>query len=392
MTFDTVQKKDKFAFIDEELERRRICRQRRRLQPIEIGERAWLTCGDHAMINFCSNDYLGLARHPFLKERANAFLAAFGTGTASSRLVCGNQNFFPQVEKKIAELKRTEAALVFNSGFQANVTILPALAGRDSLILSDRLNHNSLIQGALLARSRIEVFEHNDVDHLYRLLNEHRNQKYSRRLIVTESIFSMDGDQCPLEEMVQMAQSFGAILVVDEAHATGVAGPQGMGLTCGHGVDVVIGTFSKACGAFGAYVACSQKLRDYLINCCSGFIYSTALPPAVLGAISGALELIPHMDEERRRLRDNAQFLRTSLNAMGWDCGHATTQIVPVLVGSEADALSLSHWLAQNGIYALAIRPPTVEPGKSRLRLAVTALHRRADIRKVIDAFEQWRA
>lgn len=380
----------KWDFLEMELHARQERRQRRALETVAPGEGATLQVGDRAMINFCSNDYLGLARHPLLKLRAGEYLERYGAGSGSSRLICGNQPFFASVEEKLAALKGTEAALVFNSGFQANVTLLPALADRDTLILSDRLNHNSLIQGARLARCRVEIYNHNDTDHLRTLLERYHHQNFSRTLIVTESVFSMDGDLCPLDELVALAQAFGAILVVDEAHATGVLGPQGMGLAHGRGVDVVVGTFSKACGTFGAYVAGSQNLRDYLINCCAGIIYSTALPPAVLGAVAGALELIPAMDAERRRLHANADLLRTSLERMGWDCGRSATQIVPVVVGPESETMALSQWLAANGIYASAIRPPTVERDRSRIRLAVTALHQSEDIQRVIDAFGQW--
>ncbi|MDA8141901.1 MAG: 8-amino-7-oxononanoate synthase [Desulfobacteraceae bacterium] len=380
----------KFDFIDEELSRRSRLKQQRRLQSVEPGEGAWVKVGGRDMINFCSNDYLGLARHPLLSRRASEFLHCFGTGSTASRLVCGNQVYFEPVEERLAALKGTEAALIFNSGFQANVSVLPALADRNSLILSDRLNHNSLIQGIRLASCRVEIFNHNDLNHLRSLLQTFSKEAFSRILIVTESIFSMDGDQCPVREMVALAQQFNALLVVDEAHATGVAGPRGMGLTCGEGVDVTIGTFSKGCGSFGAYVACSQKLHDYLINCCGGIIYSTALPPAVLGAISGALELIPEMEAQRRELHLNAERLRSALGGMDWDCGRSTTQIVPVVVGKEADTLALSQWLETNQIFAAAIRPPTVEKDKSRIRLAVTALHQEEDIERVVDAFRRW--
>jgi 8-amino-7-oxononanoate synthase len=380
----------KFDFIDEELARRATLMRQRRLLPVEPGQGAWVKAGGRFMLNFCSNDYLGLSRHPVLSRRASEYVHCFGAGSTASRLVCGNQIYFEPVEAQLALLKGTEAALIFNSGYQANVSILPALADRDSLILSDRLNHNSLIQGARLARCRVEIFEHNDMDHLQALLQQHGGSNVSRTLIVTESIFSMDGDQCPMEALVALSQHYGAILVVDEAHATGVAGPKGMGLTCGQGVDVTIGTFSKGCGSFGAYVACAQKMRDFLINCCGGIIYSTALPSAVLGAISGALDLIPEMDAQRRELHRNAERLRSALRDMGWDCGCSTTQIIPVVAGKEADTLALAQWLEENKVFATAIRPPTVEKDRSRIRLAVTALHQKEDIERVIDAFERW--
>lgn len=381
----------KFDFMDEELARRERLQQKRRLDPVVHADGAWVKIGDRLMVNFCSNDYLGLARHPLLLQRAAEYLQRFGTGSTASRLVCGNQVYFAPAEEHLAALKGTEAALIFNSGYQANVSILPALADRDSWILSDRLNHSSLIQGARLARCRIDVFNHNDPGHLRSLLQENGTTAFSRVIIVTESIFSMDGDQCPIDEMVAIARQYGAILVVDEAHATGVAGPRGMGLTCGMGVDVTIGTFSKGCGAFGAYVACSQKVRDYLINCCGGIIYSTALPPAVVGSIMGALDLIPEMTRQRHTLHRHADTLRSALRGMGWDCAGSSTQIIPVVVGSEADTLALSHWLADNGIFAAAIRPPTVETARSRIRLAMTALHQREEVDRVIDAFRRWK-
>ncbi|MBI5550939.1 MAG: 8-amino-7-oxononanoate synthase [Desulfobacterales bacterium] len=380
----------KWAFLEAALAARRERMQMRRLETVEGGDGAAIEVGGRRMLNFCSNDYLGLSRHPLLQQRAADYLARYGTGSGSSRLICGNHAYFGPVEERLAALKGTEAALVFNSGFQANATILPALADRETLILSDRLNHNSLIQGARLARCRVEIFAHNDMAHLRALLDRHR-PSFRRILIVTESVFSMDGDLCPLAELAALARAFGAILVVDEAHATGVIGPKGMGLSCGHGVDVTIGTFSKACGGFGAYVAGSRQLRDYLINCCAGIIYSTALPPAVLGAVDGALELVPGMEAERRRLHAHADLLRTALRRMGWDCGPSSTQIVPVMVGSEGETLALSQWLGAHGIYASAIRPPTVEKEKSRIRLAVTAMHTTEDIERVIEAFGQWK-
>jgi 8-amino-7-oxononanoate synthase len=219
----------KFDFIDQELARRDQARQRRQLHTIEPGDGAWAKIDDRLMLNFCSNDYLGLARHPLLRKRAGEYLQCFGTGSTASRLVSGNQVYFAPVEEHLAALKGTESALIFNSGYQANVSILPALADRDSWILSDRLNHNSLILGARLARCRVDIFNHNDVEHLRTLLQTSRDMAFSRKIIVTESIFSMDGDQCPVDELVAIAREFDAILVMDEAHATGVIGPEAWG-------------------------------------------------------------------------------------------------------------------------------------------------------------------
>jgi len=339
------------------------------------------------MINFCSNDYLGLSKHPLLRQRAAAFAERYGTGSTASRLICGTYDCFETVENRLARLKGTEGVLVLNSGFQANVSLIPALADAETLILSDRLNHNSIIQGARLSRSPRVLYNHNDLDDLRRLLAEHRKGAHSRILIVTESVFSMDGDRCDIDGLIDLAQQHQAVLMVDEAHATGVIGTRGMGLTTGKDVDVTVGTFGKALGSFGAYIACSAQMKDYLINCCSGFIYTTALPPSVVGAIDAALDLAPNMAAERRTLRDNADFLRGTLQGLGYDTGNSTTQIVPVIVGGERETLALSARLEGSGFLATAIRPPTVPKGQSRIRISLSAAHTREQLEALIEVF-----
>jgi 8-amino-7-oxononanoate synthase len=319
------------------------------------------------------------------------YVRRFGAGATASRLICGNLPYFGQVEKKLSELKGTESALVMNSGWQANISLLPALTDRKALILSDRLNHNSLIMGCLLSRCRVVRFRHNDMDHLEKLLEENKDAGFSRIVIATESVFSMDGDTSDIDRLVALSRDFDAILLVDEAHATGVLGPRGMGLTCGKGVDVVMGTFGKALGSFGAYIACSERIREYMINCCSGFVFSTGLPPAVLGAVDAALDLVPEMDDVRTALHARANRLRESLQGMGWSTGPSTTQIVPVLVGSDGDAIELSGFLESRGILASAIRPPTVPEGESRIRVSMSALHTDDHLDQLIGAFSAWR-
>lgn len=343
------------------------------------------------MVNFSANDYLGLSMHPLLRERSRAYVQKYGAGSTASRLICGNYEFYEAVESKLARLKQVEASLILSSGFQANISVIPALANRNSLILSDSLNHNSLIQGCRLARSKILVYRHNDLQHLEQLLSENADKGFVGVFIVTESVFSMDGDQADLEVLVKLSERFGAFLIVDEAHATGVLGHMGMGLTCGRDIDLVIGTFGKACGSFGAYLACSCKLRQFMINCCAGLIYSTALPPSVVGAIDAALDLIPGMNTERASLQQNAEYLRKSLNEMGWETGPSSTQIIPIMVGEEAETLAFSQWLAQNHILAVAIRPPTVPAGASRIRLSLSAIHDRFHIDRLLDVIQKWK-
>ncbi len=378
-------------FMQEELARRRRENHFRFLLAVTPRDGVMVERNGQPLINFCSNDYLGLARHPLLRERAAKFMDRYGTGATASRLVCGTLPCTEAVEEKLARLKGTEAALIFNSGFQANLSLLPALTDRQSLIISDRLNHRSIIEGARLCRCALAVFRHNDLAHLEEILEKSRGMKYSRIFIVTESVFSMDGDVSDVKRLVEMARAYGAILVVDEAHATGVLGTRGMGLTAGVEVDCCMGTFGKAMGSFGAYGAFSKEMRDYLINCCSGFIYSTALPPAVTGAVDAALDLVPTMDREREQLMEKAGALRTELHRMGWETGQSTSHIIPIIVGDEAETLALSARLENAGILAMAIRPPSVEKGRSRIRLALTALHTDEHINRLVDALNRWK-
>jgi 8-amino-7-oxononanoate synthase len=383
----------KFDFIDREIEARRAGGLYRSLRSVTPGDGAETLLEGRPVLNFCSNDYLGLSRHPLLRVRAAKFMEGYGAGATASRLVCGNLACFSSLEKKVAELKGVEAALIMNSGYQANLAVISCLADKGALILSDELNHNSLIRGALLARCRIETFRHNDLSHLARLLEASRGAGWSRVLIVTESVFSMDGDRCDVAALVDLARQFNAILYLDEAHATGVLGPRGMGLSVGKAVDVVMGTFSKGCGCYGAYIACSGRMREFLVNRCQGFIYTTALPPQVLGAIDAALDLVPAMEAERQRIRENADFLRSALQARGWSTGPSDTQIVPVWVGRADDALTLSGILENRGVMATGIRPPTVPDGQSRIRLTLTALHTRSHVQRLIDLIgerDQW--
>jgi 8-amino-7-oxononanoate synthase len=387
-----VNDNSKFSFIDAEFDRRIQNRQLRQLRHVTPLNGVEVNINGRTMANFCSNDYLGLAMHPMLQERSIEFIEKYGTGATASRLICGNYDFYGQIESKLARLKQVEAALVLSSGFQANISVIPALADQNSLILSDQLNHNSLIQGARLSRCKVAVYRHNDLSHLEQLLEQNQDKGFSRIFIITESVFSMDGDMADIEGLVALAKKFNVFLIVDDAHATGVFGHQGMGLTCGQDIDLVIGTFGKAGGSFGAYLACSKKLCDYMINCCSGLIYTTALPPAVMGAIDAALELIPSMDTQRESLLANAEYLRNSLHEMGWQTGNSSTQIIPIMIGEESEALALSSWLEENRILISAIRPPTVPEGASRIRLSLSALHTRSHIDHVIDVMKQWHA
>ncbi|MBB1629073.1 8-amino-7-oxononanoate synthase [Achromobacter sp. UMC71] len=362
---------------------------RRRLRTATVAPAGRIEINGAPALNFSSNDYLGLSKHPLLIDRAREWAARHGAGAQASRLVCGNLDLHEQVEAKLARLKGTQAALLLASGWQANAAVLPALlraaAGQGEVqVYADKLNHASLHHGCQAAGVKQIRFRHNDLDHLETLLAARPGP--AARFIVTESVFSMDGDRTDVVRLAALADRYNAFVYLDEAHATGVLGPDGMGLAGlapGH-IDLAMGTFSKALGGFGAYIAGSRALCDYLINACSGFIYTTALPPAVLGAMDAALDLVPTLDAERARLAASGERLRHALRGLGLDTGASSTQIVPAMVGDAARALALASNLEQRGLLAVAIRPPTVPAGTSRLRIALSAAHRDADLDRLI--------
>ena len=344
------------------------------------------------LVNFSSNDYLGLSRHPEIIARVRDWASEYGVGAGASRLVSGTFDLHERIEAKIARAKGTEAALLFASGYQANVSLPPALfdakvLGAEALVFCDRLNHASLHDGCRAAGVRQIRYRHRDLAHLEDLLRRHADDARPR-FIVSETVFSMDGDEADVAGLVALARRFGAFLYLDEAHATGVFGPDGFGHSAGFPgeVDVAMGTFGKALGGFGAYVACSREVREYLVNRCAGFVYSTALPPPALAAIDAALDLLPRLGAERRALLSNADAVRAAFRRAGLDCGGSTTQIVPVIVGEDAAALELASRLEEEGILAVAIRPPTVPEGTSRVRFSLSAAHRAEDIALLMGA------
>jgi len=342
-------------------------------------------------VNLASNDYLALRLHKALIRRAAAWAEAYGVGSGASRLVTGNLNLFAPIEVKIAKLKKKPAALIMASGFHTNAAVLQALfdrsvLGAEPLVFSDRLNHASMHFGCQASGVRELRYRHCDATHLGELLSQYE-QDERPRFILTESVFSMDGDVAPLGEITELAHAHRTTLIVDDAHATGILGEEGQGLS--GDADVAIGTFSKALGSYGGYVACSETLRDYLVNRCSGLIYSTALPPPVLGAIDAALDAVPGMDAERAHVAGLAQRFREGAGAIGFSTGASTTQIVPVILGSPEAALGMSRRLREPGFWAVAIRPPTVPVGTARLRLAFTAAHEESDVDRLLDALAE---
>jgi 8-amino-7-oxononanoate synthase len=341
----------------------------------------------------CSNDYLGLAGHPALREAASAAMERYGFGSSASRLVSGTSALHRELEQKIARFKGTEAALAFNSGYAANTGIIPAIAGEGDLILSDSLNHASIIDGCRLSKAEVKVYRHRDVDHVQDLLKQGFLAR--RTLIVTDGVFSMDGDIAPIPELVLLAEKYRALLMVDDAHATGVLGDTGRGTAEHFGlanrVPIQMGTLGKALGSYGAFVAGERTLIDYLVNRSRSFIFSTALPPMVCAASIAALDIIDREPERRENLRVNRERFVQGLLSLGIAIEDSETPIVAVMIGESEKALMVSEKLSEYGIYAAAIRPPTVPEGRARIRATITATHTADDIDSALGIFDRMR-
>jgi 8-amino-7-oxononanoate synthase len=361
----------------------------RQLRTIETEHGRRVIYQGRSMLMLASNNYLGLASHPALKRAAIAAVEQFGTGAGASRLIAGNLKVLSDLEAKLAEFKGTEAALVFGSGYLANLGAIPALAGAADVIFSDELNHASLIDGCRLARAQVMVYPHCDMDRLGAMLAQSSGAR--RRIIVTDSVFSMDGDVAPLAEIVELGQRHRAAVIIDEAHAVGMFGPRGAGLASAlnleREIDVQIGTLSKALGSYGAYVAGSRALVDLLINRARSFVFTTGLPPASAAAASAALDLFETEPVRIKRLWDNGCYLREGLAAAGFKLGNSVTPILPVIVGQAQPALALAEALLRRNVFVLAIRPPTIPEGTARLRVTPTAEHTRADLDQALAAF-----
>jgi 8-amino-7-oxononanoate synthase len=356
----------------------------RRTRLIQGRQSAWVEMGGKRVLLLCSNNYLGLADHPALIEAAVNAATQFGVSSGASRLVSGTMELHERLEAALARFKQTPAALVFNSGYAANTGIIPALAGRGDVIFSDRLNHASIVDGALLSGARLVRYPHNDHNALARLLERHRGK--GRALVVTDGVFSMDGDIAPLREIVRLKTDHKALLMVDDAHGSGVLGKQGRGVAemmgVADGVDIRMGTFGKAFGSYGAYAAVSQELRELLLNRARSFIFSTSLPPTVLAASLAAVELVqsPEGASLRDQLRRNSDQFRNSMRSAGFTLPDGNTQIVPLMTGEADTTMRFSEQLLDVGLYVQGIRPPTVPAGGCRLRFTLMATHSHDDL------------
>jgi glycine C-acetyltransferase len=376
------------GFIQNELQALKSASLFRRLRPVAGDQDSTLILDGRQVLNLSSNNYLGLANHAALRKAAIAAIERYGCGSGASRLISGNMTLHEELEIKLAQLKGTETALVFNSGFQANTGVIPTLVGDGDVVFSDALNHASIIDGCRLSRAKIVVYPHLDLDQLEHGLK--RAPSSSRKLIVTESLFSMDGDEAPLQEIVELSERYDAMTMVDEAHATGVYEPDGAGLVSqlglGDRVLVQMGTLGKALGSFGAYIAGSAALRELLINRCRSFIFTTSLPPAVMAMGVAAIDLIQREPQRRRALRDNCARIRDGLSRLGYLLD-SRSQILPLMIGDATACMRLSEQLLDRGVYAQGIRPPTVPPGTSRLRITLMATHTYDQINRALEVF-----
>ena len=380
---------DPLRFLSEELDALREQGLYRALRVLEDEQKARTTVDGRSVVNLSSNNYLGLTTHPRLREAAREALARFGVGTGSVRTIAGTMQLHLELERRLAEFKQTEGVVVFQSGFTANAGTVAALLSKEDVVVSDALNHASIIDGCRLSRAAIKVFPHRDVDEARRILRELPTSQ--RRLLITDGVFSMDGDLGPLPELCAAAEDYGAIMMVDDAHASGVFGRNGRGTVDHFGVhgrvDIQVGTLSKAIGALGGYVAGSRALIEFLHHRARPFLFSTSHPPSVTATCIAALDVLEEEPGIIERLWENTRFFRQGLDAAGFDTGISQSPITPVIVGEGSLAMRLSDRLFEEGVFAQGIAFPTVARDKARVRTIVTATHTRDELQFALDVF-----
>jgi glycine C-acetyltransferase len=344
------------------------------------------------VINLCSNNYLGFANHKRLIEASKKALDQYGVGAGAVRTIVGNMRIHEELEQRIASFKKEEAALVYQSGFLCNLGVIQAVTTEKDLILSDELNHASIIDGVKLSKADKAVYKHSNMADLERLLIEKRDQ-YEQVLIITDGVFSMDGDLANLPEIVRLAKQYNALTYVDDAHGSGVLGEHGRGTVDHyhlHGqIDFIIGTLSKAIGVVGGYVCGSKAMKSYLLHRSRPHLFSTSMQPSAAAAIIEAFNMLESTDEFTEKLWENARYLKTKLQAMGLDIGHSQTPITPIMVGDEVKTMAFSKQLLDNGVYVSGIIFPTVQKGKGRIRVMVSALHTKAILDQALTIIEK---
>jgi 8-amino-7-oxononanoate synthase len=377
------------SFLDREIAALKEKGRYRFLRRLSTPQDARVVLDGTELLNFSSNNYLGLANHPAVVSALSAYAARYGVGSGASRLISGHMDVHAELEEAVARFKGAEACLTFSAGYMANLGILSTLAGPEAAIFSDELNHASIVDGCRLARCAVEVYRHGDASHLDDLL---RRTGARRKIVVTDGVFSMDGDIAPLPDLVEVKDRHGALLVVDDAHATGVLEPGGRGSADFFGlsgrVEIRMGTFSKALGTYGAYLCSSRRMVDYFVNKCRPFIFNTGLPPAIAGATLAALDLLEREPGILAALGENIRAFRREMAARGRPVS-SQTAIVPILVGGDTDTMEVSKALFDRGVFVHGIRPPTVPEGTGRLRLTLMATHTPEMLRTAADEIDR---
>ncbi len=382
-------RRDPLAYLGDELDALKQQNLYRRLRILEDEQRAHTTFDHRSVVNLSSNNYLGLTTHPRLRARALEAIERFGVGSGSVRTIAGTMAIHMELERRLAEFKKVEAVVVFQSGFAANAGTVAAILTKDDVVISDELNHASIIDGCRLSRATVKVFPHKDVDAARRIITALPASQ--RRLLITDGVFSMDGDLGPLQGLCELAEETGCIMMVDDAHASGVFGANGRGTIDHFGVhgrvDIQVGTLSKAMGALGGYVAGNRNLIEFLYHRARPFLFSTSHPPAVAAACIAALDVLLEEPEIMERLWDNTRFFKAGLERHGFNTGLSESPITPVIAGDSATANKLSDRLFEEGVFAQAIGYPTVARDKARVRTIVTATHTRDDLQFALDMF-----
>ena len=386
----TITRRDPLEYLAQELDAMRSQGIYRRLRILEDEQKAHTNFDHRSVVNLSSNNYLGLTTHPRLRQRALEAIEQFGVGSGSVRTIAGTMAIHMELERRLAEFKKTEAVVVFQSGFTANAGTVSSVLSKEDVIISDELNHASIIDGSRLSRATIKVFPHKDADAVRRILRDLPSGP--RKLLITDGVFSMDGDLGPLPDLCALAEEYGCIMMVDDAHASGVFGANGRGTIDHfdvHGrVDIQVGTLSKAIGALGGYVAGSRSLIDFLYHRARPFLFSTSHPPSVAATCLAAIDVLLEEPAIIERLWENTRFFKAGLVALGFNTGISESPITPVIVGDGALAMKLSDTLFEQGVFAQGIAFPTVARDKARVRTIVTATHTRDDLQFALDAFK----
>ncbi|MFG6115038.1 glycine C-acetyltransferase [Halobacillus sp. MO56] len=380
-----------FEYLQKELDEMKDQGTFRELIPLQSPQGSRVKIKGKEVIQLSSNNYLGLTSHPKMKEAAEKAVREYGAGTGSVRTIAGTLEMHEAYERKLAKFKHTEAALVFQSGFTTNQGVLSSILTDEDVVISDELNHASIIDGIRLTKAGRKIYKHVDMDSLEEKLKE--SSDYRTRLVVTDGVFSMDGNIAPLPEIVELAEKYDALVMVDDAHASGVLGENGRGTVNHFGLDgrvhIQVGTLSKAIGVLGGYVASSQTLKEYLIHKGRPFLFSTSHPPAVTAACDAAIDVLLEEPELIQKLWDNTKFFKDGLKSLGFDIGISETPVTPVMVGDDSMTHKFSDELFQEGVFAQGIVFPTVQRGKGRVRTIVTAEHSKEELQEALDAFER---